>query len=103
MACRKGAVESAELLLQKGANIYAIDHRKWTSLHYAAYNGHPEMANMLLKFEADNDQLQGLKTSQNKLAFNMAKDEPTKKAFTHIWRACKEGDLDQVRVLLREG
>jgi len=33
----------------------------------------------------------------------MAKDEPSKKAFTHIWKACKEGDLDQVRILLREG
>lgn len=44
-----------------------------------------------------------MKTTQNKIAFNMAKDQETKKAFTHIWRACKEGDLDTVRVLLREG
>lgn len=33
----------------------------------------------------------------------MSKDKDTKKAFTHVWRACKEGELDLVRCLIREG
>jgi hypothetical protein len=44
-----------------------------------------------------------MKTSQNKTAFNIAKDDVTKKAFNHIWRACKGGEIDVVRIMVREG
>jgi ankyrin repeat protein len=69
----------------------------------ASYNGHSKIVNFLLKWEADGDVLQEMRTSQNKIAFNMSKDKDTKKAFTHVWRACKEGELDLVRCLVREG
>jgi len=55
MACKKGSVKAATLLLERGANIYAKDERKWTGLHYAAYNGHAEIIKCLLKWEADAD------------------------------------------------
>lgn len=103
MACKKGSNDAVTMLLQNGANIYAQDERSWTALHYAAYNGHAQIVNFLLKWEADGDALADMRTSQSRLAFNMAKDQETKKAFIHIWRACKDGELDLVRVLLREG
>jgi len=82
MAAKKGSTEALVLLLQNGSNIYAQDERSWTALHYAAYNGHAAIVNFLLKWEADGDALQEMRTSQNKLAFNMSKDTATKKAFT---------------------
>ena len=72
-------------------------------MHYAAYNGHPRVCNTLLKWEADNDVLREVRSTQNKLAFNLCKSDNCKKAFQHIWRACKNGELDMVRILIREG
>mmetsp|Transcript_33641 Transcript_33641/g.51883 ORF Transcript_33641/g.51883 Transcript_33641/m.51883 type:complete len:173 (+) Transcript_33641:1516-2034(+) len=103
LACKKGSQECLELLLRQGANIMAQDERLWTPLHYAAYNGHPAAVNFLLKWEADFDQLQGMLNSQGRSAFMITKNEETKKAFNHIWQACKEGDLDMVRIMIREG
>mmetsp|Transcript_7364 Transcript_7364/g.8859 ORF Transcript_7364/g.8859 Transcript_7364/m.8859 type:complete len:225 (+) Transcript_7364:1173-1847(+) len=103
LACKKGSLEAVCLLLQSGASIYAQDHRQWTPLHYAAYNGHPRVCNTLLKWEADSDVLREVRTTQNRLAFNLCKSDACKKAFDHVWRACKLGDLDLCRVLIREG
>ena len=72
-------------------------------MHYAAYNGHPAICNTLLKWEADNDVLRDVRTTQNKIAFNLCKSDKCKRAFEHIWRSCKGGDLDMVRILIREG
>ncbi len=91
------------LLLTNGANIYAEDFRQWSPLHYAAYNGSKKVCNYLLKWEADNDVLRDRKNSQNKKPINICKDPQTKVGFQHVWRACKDGALDTVRVLHREG
>jgi hypothetical protein len=96
-------LDALELLLTNGANIEAVDQRKWTPLHYAAYNGHPKCINKLLKWEADQDRLRHFRSTQNKLAFNLCKTDQCKWAFNHIWKSCREGDLDMVRILLREG
>jgi hypothetical protein len=37
------------------------------------------------------------------LAFNISKNPETKLGFRIIWKAAKEGELDMVRVLVREG
>ena len=65
LACKKGASDAVQMLLQNGANIYAQDERQWTALHYAAYNGHAGIVNFLLKWEADGDALADMQTSQN--------------------------------------
>ena len=92
------------MLLAYGANIYAVDERQWTPLHYAAYNGYPAICNKLLSFSADTDpKLRDALNSQNKTAFNICKNPPTKLGFRIIWKAAKEGDLDMVRILIREG
>jgi ankyrin repeat protein len=73
-------------------------------LHYAAYNGHPSVCKQLLAFSADRDpKLRDAVNSQNKTAFNICKNPPTKVGFRIIWKAAKEGDLDMVRILIREG
>jgi len=95
----------------------ALDNRSWTPLHYASYNGHPKAVNTLLKWEADIDKLSGVKNSQGRIAFIISKDDYVKKAFNRkftttfkfififldIWKACKDGDLDMVRIMIREG
>ena len=112
LACKRGNKESVALLLQSGANIYAQDFRQWNPLHYSSYNGFRMVSNYLLKWEADNDQLRDMKNSQGKIALNIAKNPETKKGFHRmfsllisldIWRACRDGDLDLVRILIREG
>lgn len=112
MACKKGNLESVALLLVNEANIYALDFRSWTPLHYGSYNGHRKVCNYLLKWEADKDVLKDMKNSQNKKAINIAKNPEVKKGFSRkfyqitsldVWRACRDGDLDLVRILLREG
>ena len=37
------------------------------------------------------------------MAFNICATPPTKLGFRIIWKAAKEGDLDMVRILIREG
>lgn len=81
LACKKGMLSAVQLLLTSGANAYALDERNWSSLHYAAYNGHPKVCNQLLKWEADNDILRDIRTTQGKLAYNYCKDDDCKKAF----------------------
>lgn len=116
LACKKGNLESVALLLNQGANIYAQDFRQWTPLHYGSYNGYRRVCNYLLKWEADKDTLRDMKNSQGRIALNIAKSPETKKGFTRktlasliyilaldIWRACRDGDLDLVRILIREG
>ena len=104
LACKKGSLESVGLLLAYGANIYAADSRSWTPLHYAAYNGFPKVVKKLLTWEADTDpKLRDTRNSQNKTAFNICKNPETKLGFRIIWKAAREGDLDMVRILIREG
>ena len=58
LACKKGSQDAVKFLLVKGVkgkDIYAVDHRMWTPLHYAAYNGHPRVCEILLEFDVDFD------------------------------------------------
>lgn len=48
IAVRYGHKEVAELLLNEGANINALERRKWTPLHTAVKNGKMEVAELLL-------------------------------------------------------
>lgn len=73
-------------------------------MHYAAYNGHPKVCKKLLTWSADSDpKLFDARNSQDKTAFNICKNPQTKLGFPIIWRSAREGDLDMVRILIREG
>ena len=103
-ACKKGALDAVKLLLKRGADLHAVDHRKWSPLHYAAYNGYPKIVKLLLTWGTDSDpKLRNMVNSQNKIAFNICKNPDTKLGFRIIWTAARDGDLDMVRVLIREG
>jgi len=81
-----------------------VDERQWTPLHYAAYNGHQGVCKQLLSFSADTDpKLRDARNSQNRVAFNICKDPKTKLGFRILWVAARDGDLDLVRILSREG
>jgi len=62
--------------------IYSRDMRKWTPLHYAAYNGHHKAVNFLLRWEADQDELHLKRNSQKKTAFIIAKNDWSNKLLT---------------------
>lgn len=55
--------------------------RQWSSLHYAAYNGHKKVCNLLLKWEADKDILREMKNSQEKKPIHICKNPETKEGF----------------------
>ncbi len=104
LACKKGSYEACSMLLAYDSNIYALDERKWTPLHYAAYNGFPKVCKKLLTWSVDHDpKLRDARNSQNRVAFNISKNPETKLGFRIIWRAARDGDLDLVRILIREG
>lgn len=104
LAAKKGSLEAVSMLLAFDANIYAKDERDWTALHYAAYNGHPKVVKQLLTWSVDQDpKLRNARTTQNKTAFNMSANPQTKEGFRIIWSAARDGDLDMVRILIREG
>lgn len=69
------------MLLSAGADLYGVDFRQWSALHYAAYNGHAAVVNYLVKWDADFDKLRRMRNSQHKLAFEIVKGEDTKHAF----------------------
>ncbi len=48
IAVRYGHKEVAELLLNKGANVNAVERRKWTPLHTAVKSGKVQVAELLL-------------------------------------------------------
>jgi hypothetical protein len=58
----------------------------------------------LLSFSADTEpKLRAALNSQLKTAFNICKNPETKLGFRIIWKAASDGDLDMVRILIREG
>ena len=104
LACKKGCNEAVSMLLAYESNIYALDERKWTPLHYSAYNGYPRVCKKLLTWSVDRDpKLRDTRNSQNKVAFNVCKNPDTKLGFRIIWRAARDGELDLMRILIREG
>jgi ankyrin repeat protein len=46
-------VQLARLFLDNGVNVNVHDKRGSTALHFAASEGHPEVARMLLEFKAE--------------------------------------------------
>ena len=62
------------------------------------------MVKKLLTWSVDKDpKLRNARNSQNRIAFNIAKNPETKLGFRIIWSSARDGDLDMVRILLREG
>ena len=52
IAAKFGNTEIVTFLLENAANVDATDVKEWTALHYAAFYGHHEIANVLINYEA---------------------------------------------------
>ncbi|CAM9591866.1 unnamed protein product [Discosporangium mesarthrocarpum] len=86
-SCSYGRLGTAALLLQRGADVEAVDNEKWTCLHWACHSGHSgatDTARMLLENGAHLD----AGDSQN---------------WTPMHVACNVGRTDTVRFLLDVG
>ncbi|XP_047101843.1 protein phosphatase 1 regulatory subunit 27-like [Schistocerca piceifrons] len=66
-----GGTAVARLLLRATADPNARDGRGWTPLHWAAANGHAEVAAVLLEAGAD----KGATASDGRTALDLASDE----------------------------
>jgi ankyrin repeat protein len=53
IACQKGHVTIAKLLLESRANLMAGDEEGRTRLHWAAWNGYADIVQLLLNRDAD--------------------------------------------------
>lgn len=93
LAAKKGHVECFELLLQLGANLHETDARKWTCLHFAAYNGHAELCRKIIELDQPGDSLIAAKNAQQHLPFDICKNEQSKAWFRKKWKA----DEDKVK------
>jgi len=90
LAAKKGSLDCVKILLEhakeKGyANYrYSADNKKWTALHYAAFHGHKDVVYYLLYWDADYDQLRGMKNSRNKTAYEIVTNQEVKHSFNSI-------------------
>lgn len=88
-AAQKGKIESAELLLNAGANVNAASSTGSTSIMHAAIGGKPEMVKLLLNCKADPN----AKNQKGKTALDYAVEEgieeqdPARKNYQNI---CKD-------------
>jgi len=53
LAAKKGANLALEKLLNHPeCDLYSVDKKKWTALHYATLSGHDSTISLLLKYDA---------------------------------------------------
>ena len=86
VACEKGHVDVARLLLNHGASAdFPTLYNGWYPLHFAAKNGHAEIVRLLLSHNAKIDRLR-------------LEDEATA-----LWLAASRGSTEIVKILLDSG
>lgn len=102
IAAKYGSLESIKALL-KTADIYEVDMRKWTCLHYACFHKQVKVVAELVTRDADKGKLVQMKNSQSKTAYEITSDAASKEAFNTIWAAAAKGDMDLARRLIRRG
>jgi ankyrin repeat protein len=100
LAAKEGNIPCLEILLSKGADIYATDFCGWNILHYASFHGKKETIRFICKYDADYDILINTKNTQNKLPIEILSDYNLRPYFVSLWHAAKEGDLDMTKRLI---
>ena len=84
IACEKGQVDAARLLLDNGAGVDRADETGMTPLYIACWYGHVDVARLLLERDAEVDR---------------AKND----GFTPLLLVCQEGHVDAALLLLGKG
>ena len=100
LAAKEGNKECLEILLTKGADLYAVDLCGWNILHYASFHARKETIRFICKYDADYDKLQNTKNTQNKLPIEILSNYNLKPYFMSLWHAAREGDLDMTKRLI---
>ena len=116
-ARRGGYLETARLLLEKGADVHVKDERGWTALHEALWKGHLDIIALLLDKGADPNTVDGSgwspliqaawKGQRDAVNLLVTKDADihTKDAFgkTAFMRAIETGHTGIAKLLLQKG
>ena len=121
-AAEKGNIEAVKQHLAAGADVNAMG--RGTPLHYAAYGGHKEVAELLIAEGADVNESNGIYTpldwaysdNQNRNADELRFTETAALLRKHgakqgvylgppkdIWEAATEGDMEAVKQFIDEG
>ena len=100
LAAKEGNKECLEILLTKGADLYAVDLCGWNILHYASFHARKDTIRFICKYDADYDKLQNTKNTQNKLPIEILSNYNLKPYFMSLWHAAREGDLDMTKRLI---
>ncbi|CAD8136125.1 unnamed protein product [Paramecium octaurelia] len=100
LAAKKGHDQVVQVLFESGADIYAVDKRNWTALHYASFYQNRNVVHLLSRYDADEDRYCAIRTSKGQTADQMTTDSEVKFAFKTLWSAARDGDLDTVRKLV---
>lgn len=61
------------------------------------------VAEELVRFDSDSERLVGMVNSQARTPIALSQGDNMKQAFTTLWKAASDGDLDHARLLLRRG
>jgi ankyrin repeat protein len=116
-ASREGRLKVAEVLLELGAKVDALDRDDWTPLHVASAYGHEDIAQMLLEHGADARALDnGIRTPLHRASerghlevvrvlidHGADTNAGDKDERTPLHRATQEGHVDVTRALLEHG
>jgi len=92
-AAREGNTPVLHKLLEIGGlEVNTVDKQKWTSLHYASYNNHPDCVSLLLKFGADLH----LKTTNQRTPLELAKFNNSTQAIEVLSNHTESSIYDQI-------
>ncbi|WP_341811169.1 ankyrin repeat domain-containing protein [Wolbachia endosymbiont (group A) of Oxytorus armatus] len=118
-AVQDGNLNEAEGLVSRNANVNTRDKYSWTPLHWAAYKGHLEVAEFLVKKGADvnaaSENLYGSRpihiaienNNKNIIEFLLSKEvgvnDTDKQGYTPLHYAAWRGRLEVARFLIEKG
>ncbi|CAK60461.1 unnamed protein product (macronuclear) [Paramecium tetraurelia] len=83
LAAKKCHDQVVQVLFESGANIYQVDKRDWTPLHYASFYQNRNVVHLLSRYDADEDQYCAMRTNKGQTADQMTTDSEVKFASRH--------------------
>jgi ankyrin repeat protein len=81
IAAKHGSVKCVKELLAEKCNFRKTDERLWNALHYASFHCKNLVVKVLVKWNADDHELLGMRNSQGMTPQELTTDVKTRKAF----------------------